>query len=70
MHYRGHSVSPVEFLQQFLGDHERECRECGYVAPIRTEWKIEKRDDEGLHYHHICPRCGSEEDIELTPHHG
>jgi predicted RNA-binding Zn-ribbon protein involved in translation (DUF1610 family) len=67
MQYRGHTVSPVEFMQQYLGDHDTTCPECGYEAPMRSDWNVEKHDDHGVHFHHICPECDAVVDIKLRP---
>ena len=61
----------IEFMQTYLQDHSKRCKECGHVARARSEWGIQKRDDDGLHFVHTCPSCGAEVDVflDLAPGH-
>ena len=55
----------IDFMQTWLQDHPTRCKECGNVARARSEWRIEKRDEDGLHFVHTCPECGTEDDVVL-----
>ncbi len=58
-------------MQTYLQDHPKRCPACGNVARARSEWRIEKRDEDGLHFVHTCPRCGAEDVmfLDLAPEH-
>ena len=58
-------------MQTSLQDHPKRCKECGNVARARSEWRIEKRGEDGLHFVHTCPECGTEDDVflDLTSEH-
>ncbi len=56
----------IDFMQTYLQDHPKRCPECGNVARARSEWRIEKRDEDGLHFVHTCPECGAEDDVFLN----
>jgi len=67
-----HGTQPfIDFMQTYLLDHPKRCKECGNVARARSEWRIEKRDETGLHFVHTCPRCGAENGVflNLAPEH-
>ncbi len=56
----------IDFMQTYLQDHPKRCPACGNVARARLEWRIEKRDEDGLHFVHTCPWCGAEDDVFLN----
>ncbi len=53
--HRHGTQSFIDFMQTYLQDHPKRCKECGNVARARSEWRIEKRDEDGLHFVHTCP---------------
>ncbi len=63
--HRHGTQSFIDFMQTYLQDHPKRCSACGNVARARSEWRIEKRDEDGLHFVHTCPRCGAEDDVFL-----
>jgi hypothetical protein len=64
--HRHGTQSFIDFMQTYLQDHPKRCEECGNAARARSEWQIEKRDEDGLHFVHTCPRCGAETDVFLN----
>ena len=60
-----------DFMRTYLQDHPKRCPECGNVARARSEWRIEKHDEDGLHFVHTCPRRCAENDVflDLAPEH-
>jgi RNase P subunit RPR2 len=69
--HRHGTQSFIDFMQTYLQDHPKRCKECGNVARARSEWRIQKRDEDGLHFVHTCPECGTEDDVflNLSPEH-
>ena len=69
--YRHGTKSFIDFMGTYLQDHPKRCSVCGDEARSRSEWRIEKRDEDGLHFVHACPKCGAEDDVflNLTPEH-
>lgn len=69
--HRHGTQSFIDFMQTYLQDHPKRCPARGSVARARSEWRIEKRDEDGLHFVHTCPRCGAEDDVflDLAPEH-
>jgi hypothetical protein len=69
-HHHG-TKSFVDFMSTYLQDHPKRCPVCGNEARSQSEWRIEKRDEDGLHFVHACPECGAEDDVflDLSPEH-
>jgi hypothetical protein len=63
--HRHGTQSFIEFMQTYLQDHPKRCQTCGNVARARSQWRVEKQDDDGLHFVHTCPECTAEDDVFL-----
>ena len=58
--HRHGTQSFIDFMQTYLQDHPKRCKGCGNVARARSEWRVEKRDEDGLHFVHTSPECGGQ----------
>ncbi len=69
--YRHGTKSFIDFMSTYLQDHPKRCPTCDNQARSRSEWRVERRDEDGLHFVHTCPVCGTEEDVflDLAPEH-
>ncbi len=46
--HRHGTQSFIDFMQPYLQAHPKRCTECGNVARAWSEWRIEKRDEDGV----------------------